>query len=85
MAKKMDKIDEALRKAKLKKYLTEKELLLCDTDRERLVIERELLEIGAIREMDLIVNNFDKEAKQSAAKINGFDFSTWVSILFSKN
>ena len=81
----MNKIDETIRKAKLKKYLNEEELLLCDTDRERLLIERELLEVGAIQEMDLIVNNFNKEAKRSAAKINSFDFSTWVSILFSKN
>lgn len=81
----MNKIDETIRKAKLKKYLNEEELLLCDTDRERLLIERELLEVGAIQEMDLIVNNFNKEAKRSAAKINNFDFSTWVSILFSKN
>jgi hypothetical protein len=81
----MSRNDEILRKAKLKKYLTEEELLLCDTDRERLLIQRELVELGMLSEMDLLSNNFDSEAKQSAAKINGFDFSTWVSILFSKN
>ena len=46
-------------KEKLKKYLTEEELLLCDTDRERLLIQRELVELGMLSEMDLISNNFD--------------------------
>ena len=81
----MSRNNEILRKEKLKKYLTEEELLLCDTDRERLLIQRELVELGMLSEMDLISNNFDSEAKKSAAKINGFDFSTWVSVLFSKN
>jgi hypothetical protein len=81
----MRESDEKIRRAKLKKYLTEEELLLCDTDRERLLIQRELLEIGALGDMDLLINKFDKEAKKSAAKRNGFDLSTWISILFSKN
>ena len=76
--------DETIRKTKLKKYLNKEELLLCDTDRERLVIQRELLEVGALSEMDLLINTFDKESKIKAAKINGFDFSTWVSMVFHK-
>ena len=59
----MSRNDEILRKAKLKKYLTEEELLLCDTDRERLLIQRELVELGMLSEMDLLSNNFDSEAK----------------------
>ena len=66
------------------KYLSEDELLLCDTERERLVMQRELVDLGMLSEMDLIINNFSAEAKQSAAKINGFNLSTWISLLFSK-
>ena len=43
------------------------------------------MKLDMLSEMDLLSNNFDSEATQSATKINGFDFSTWVSILFSKN
>ena len=80
----MKRNDEILRKAKYQRYLSDEELYLCDTERERLVIQRELVDLGMLSEMDLITNTFDDEAKQSAAKINGFDFMTWVSILFSK-
>ena len=77
--------DEINRKARYLKYLSTDELLLCDTERERLVLQRQLVDLGLLSEMDLITNNFYKEAKRSAAQINGFDFSTWISILFSKN
>lgn len=77
-------IDEKIRKARLKIYLNEEELLLCDTDRERLVMQRELLELGLLSVMDLPANTFDKESKIKAAKINGFDLSTWVSMVFHK-
>ena len=80
----MSKDDEILRKAKYQKYLSDDELLLCDTERERLVMQRELVDLGMLSEMDLIINNFSAEAKQSAAKINGFNLSTWISLLFSK-
>ena len=53
----MSRDDEILRKAKYQKYLSEDELLLCDTERERLVIQRELVDLGMLSEMDLMINN----------------------------
>jgi hypothetical protein len=50
----MSRNDEILRKAKYQKYLFDDELLLCDTERERLVIQRELVDLGMLSEMDKV-------------------------------
>jgi hypothetical protein len=50
------KIDEAIHRAELKRYLSKDELTLPDEEREVLLLERKLVDSGALREEDLFIN-----------------------------
>jgi len=47
---------EVLHRAELLHYLSDEEMTLPDVDREALLLERKLLDSGALREQDLIGN-----------------------------
>lgn len=66
--------NEILHQAELKNYLAENELLLPDIERERLLIQKKLVDLGLLREMDLVANNnaFFKEARKVALSRNHF-------------
>jgi len=82
----MDDVDELLHRAKLKHYLSEEELLLPDKEREKLLIQRELLDSGLLRDPDLIGNEdqISRAAMDSASKRNGTNSwleENWIVIL----
>jgi hypothetical protein len=68
--------EELIRRAELKHYLTPDELTLPDVQREKLLLQRKMVDSGLLRESDLALNDdvICKSAKGAATKRNGFTF-----------
>jgi hypothetical protein len=71
---------EKLHRAKLKHFLSIDELTLPDVKREELLLQRELLSRGLLRDMDLCTNmeSIEKAARESAFSRNNFTFWSWL-------
>lgn len=67
--------DDILHQAELKHYLADKELLLPDVEREKILMQKKLVDLGFLSEMDLIGNQNDalmKQARKAALSRNKF-------------
>ena len=75
--------EELLRQAELKRLLSIDELVLSDTEREKLLLMRQTFEAGFLRGPDLFVNEASIAAcaAERAFRRNKFGFGTWYSTL----
>ena len=75
--------DEEMHRQALKNHLTLDQLLLCDRQRERILIEKELIDSGVLHPMDMGHNSdkLERVATKRAYHRNQFELSDWFDSL----
>lgn len=75
--------EELFRRAELKRLLSVDELVLSDTEREKLLLVRQTIDAGILRGPDLFANEatINVCAAERAFRRNKFGFGSWLSTL----
>lgn len=78
--------EEVLHRKMLIELLTPEELALPDVERERIFIRKELVHLGALRDLDTIGvdDQFHEEARRRAYRRNKFSAFSWYLLLHGK-
>lgn len=80
-------MDEQSKRLALKKLLNNDQLLLCDVERERILLNKRLVTLGILRQADIDFMDqpeIEHEARRQAFQRNNFGIGDWHDSLTRK-